>query len=270
MNPQTLIFLHVPKAGGSTLRNLLHHQYAPESCFGIESDINADINRLFATCPARRKQIRLVTGHMGFGAHVLFKDAKYITFLRSPVERVVSEYRFIKNNVHHALHLQVQDLTLLEYLNSGLSSQISNGQTRLIAGVCEPGVPGVVSSRDITSADYEQALINLERRFVLPSTLTYYDETLVLWAKEFGWSRPYYQRQNITQGEVLQPNARELDKINSLNSWDRQLYCYVQQQMNDAINGQPRAFKLEVLAYKALNWLYGKQCAVKHRLYALH
>ncbi len=189
-----LIFLHIPKAGGSTLRKLLHQQYTRNETCKIESDINGNIRRFNALDSGQRQQIKRLTGHMAYGLHTQLAGAKYLTFLRDPIKRVVSEFQFISTNPYHVLYSSVSQMSLTDYLQCGLSSQISNGQTRLIAGVSQEGQLGVPGTREIKKIDYQKALNNLQQNFILPGILDFYDETLLLWAKKFNWSKPYYPR----------------------------------------------------------------------------
>jgi hypothetical protein len=263
-----LIFLHIPKAGGSTLRHLLHKQYPAEQVYKIESDINGDIQRFTQLNEADRTPIQLITGHMSYGLHQCLPGAKYLSFLRDPINRVISEFAFVSGNPHHVLYESVKHMSLSEYLRCGLSSQISNGQTRLIGGVCQDHCVGVPSNRAITEADYQRALYHLEESFILPSTLAFYDETLLLWGKQFGWPLPLYLRENVTPGIRLIPTATERQEILDINHWDTKLYAVVHDKIQNHINAQGPVFRARLKGFKKANWLYGKSVAARRLLKA--
>ncbi len=258
-----LIFLHIPKAGGSTLRALLHKQYEASATYKIESDINGDILRFQSMPAAERKRIKLITGHMAFGLHSSLPGAAYITLLRKPESKVLSEFRFIKQNPYHVLHESVSKMSLSDYLDCGLSSQINNGQTRLIAGVCKEGLNAVPGNRELTKGDFEQALINLRDHFIHPGTLEYYDETILLWAQYFGWNKPFYLRENVTAGQFKAPTSAEREKIAKLNQWDIKLYQSVTDAIETALSNQTAVFDKKLNLFKRANWLYGKTQAAK-------
>ena len=79
-----------------------------------------------------KDQIRLLKGHIPFGIHESYSStAKYVTFLRDPVERIISYYFFLKRRPNHPLHgfkqfnnkMSLQDFVL----NMG-HDKINNGQ----------------------------------------------------------------------------------------------------------------------------------------------
>ncbi len=264
-----ILFLHIPKAGGSTLRSLLHQQYPASQIYKIESDITGDILRFAELAPEQLNQIRLVTGHMAFGLHAKLKQAKYLTLLREPVKRVVSEYRFIASNPHHVLHAAVSQLSLLDYLDSGLSGQISNGQTRLISGIWEEGQCGVPGGREVTEADYQTALANLDRYFISPGVLDYYDETLITWQQALSWRWPFYLRENVTPGRSKPLSDAETEAMIALNQWDIKLYESVRVHQEAELASRPAGFHARVHLFKTLNRAYPKWLALRHRFVAL-
>ena len=105
-----VIFVHVPKTAGSSLRGELAARLQPD--MNIEVDYNDatrlfrdkmdDAVRNFLAGPA--EHIRFASGHL-MGRHVAqmrsaMQGARFITFLRDPVERVVSDYRYQRSPKH--------------------------------------------------------------------------------------------------------------------------------------------------------------------------
>src|SRR5579871_2524947 len=117
-----LIFLHVPKAGGSTLHRILEREYSGrtvrETRFGAEAEAE-----LAGLTVAERNEVALLKGHMHFGLHELFpRPTTYVTFLREPVARIVSHYYYVRSHPDHFLHQTVvgESLDLHAYAESGL------------------------------------------------------------------------------------------------------------------------------------------------------
>lgn len=66
-----LIFLHLPKNGGTTFHSLLNRLYPKETTFTIESVTNSKSNEdvFINMSDAERAHINLVKGHTLFGLH---------------------------------------------------------------------------------------------------------------------------------------------------------------------------------------------------------
>ena len=62
--------------------------------------------------------------------------SKYITFLRDPVERLISHYHYVLRRPKHYLYEQVvkDGLSLSDYVTSDISPELSNHQVRMISG----------------------------------------------------------------------------------------------------------------------------------------
>src|SRR5262245_10933147 len=101
-----VIFLHIPKAAGSTLLRILDGYYSKERIFDIIGSRLKETTAEFTGLPAaRRAEIMLLRGHMPFGLHeYLPKPSTYITMFRNPTARVVSGYYFARTHRAHYLH----------------------------------------------------------------------------------------------------------------------------------------------------------------------
>lgn len=104
------IFVHVPKTAGSSLRGELAQRLHPD--VNIEVDYT-DTTRLFRDkmddavtrfLAGPAATVRFASGHL-MGRHVAqmraaLSNARFVTFLREPVERVVSDYRYQRSPKH--------------------------------------------------------------------------------------------------------------------------------------------------------------------------
>src|SRR5690554_3093712 len=107
---QNLIFLHLPKNGGSTLHGILNRLYPKDRTFNIKVIDNTKLNiSEFKELPIEdRAQIKLLKGHMTFGLHeYLVGPSKYITFLRKPEDRITSFYHYAKSRPQHRLYKKI-------------------------------------------------------------------------------------------------------------------------------------------------------------------
>ncbi|HSK16946.1 MAG TPA: sulfotransferase family 2 domain-containing protein [Gaiellaceae bacterium] len=249
-----LVFLHIPKTAGSTLVSFLEREYGSGAVLDLYDSTFGD--EATSLTPERLRRTRVVVGHFYFGVHEhLPRPCRYLTFLRDPVDRVVSHYRFVQRQPEHYLHETASTLSLSEYVRSCGTAEPNNDQTRLLAG------------RKLASGDggSSRAMLpvakrNLDRHAVVGLTEAF-DASLLLMRRVFGWSRPFYVSRNIgDRREVVDPDTRGL--ILSHNELDAELYRYGRERFENEIREQGAAFARELRAFRRLNRVYGKTRAL--------
>ena len=137
-NKPILIFLHIPKSGGTTLKTILWQQVFPSRIYNLYERGNHKerIIQLNHLLKGKKKKITLIMGHVGYGIHsYLPGDYKYITMVRDPIKRVVSMYHHIQRDPMHQFYSLVKNMTLSEYLTSGIDEASTNSQVRFLSGV---------------------------------------------------------------------------------------------------------------------------------------
>lgn len=231
MEFDNLIFLHIPKAAGSTLHPILERHFSRNVRHTIYYDVENRMAHFRGLPLADRNDVRLLKGHFPYGLHdSLVGKTTYVTLLRNPIERVVSHYYYVKRTPRHYLYDQVisTKMGLADYVRSGITGELDNGQVRLLAGV-DQAIPFGSCTRehlDIAKHHVEQdfALVGLSERF---------DESLVLMCIVLGWAwLPYYRNLNVTKGR---PQHREIDPdviaaIRETNRFDIELYEWVSER----------------------------------------
>src|SRR6185436_7498297 len=170
----TLVFLHIPKAAGSTLDSLLAQRFDPARTLTIRNSVK-QIEELKALSGEERAKLDLIKGHFPYGIHEhLPRPCEYITMLRDPVERMISHYYYVLRTRGHYLHelVTTKGIGLKDYAVGGLSEELDNGQVRLISG-CGRRPPYGACSREFL----ELAKQNLRERFALVGLAERFDET---------------------------------------------------------------------------------------------
>lgn len=232
---EKLIFLHIPKSAGSTIQTIFKRLYKRNSYFvdGNHPDLNIIKDKLVS-----QKNIRLCFGHMDFGIHEnIGQEYKYVTIIRDPIERVISQYYYVKRLSKNYLHDQAfkeNNFSLAEYVESGLSTELNNGQVRILIGA------GGFHKKLYTKYEIpfgkcerwmlEEAKLNIEKHFVFCGLQEYFDESLVLMKKELGWKWNIgYVSQNIThrRRKASELDDKTLKIIRDANALDIELYEWV-------------------------------------------
>ncbi|MAS33846.1 MAG: hypothetical protein CL610_07560 [Anaerolineaceae bacterium] len=225
----TTIFLHIPKTGGNTLSQILRRLYNSEHTRSIYSLKDLDT---FLNAPLEdRSTVELLEGHFSYGIHdYLPRPSSYITMLRDPVERILSLYYYILREPANYLHRTVvdQQMSLEAFVNSNLTIEVTNFQTRALAGM--------TLDPDSTQVVGEEALMLAQRRlrenFAVAGVLDKFDESLVLLSDHFGWnlsdSKLSYTKGNVSHGRPTRHDISDhiYRAILKTNELDYELYRY--------------------------------------------
>jgi hypothetical protein len=247
-----LIFLHLPKTGGSTLTTLLRWQYRSLHPDQIARFITAQQTfEEIDTLPLeQRARLKLLVGHFAYGVHEYIpKPCSYITIVREPVQRVVSLYRYIVSAPSHPLHetLTSSSLSLNDYIGSGIHHyQTDNALTRQLAGRDEEG--------DLTPRDLEIAKHNL-RSFLAVGLTEAFDESVTIFKRILGWRTPFYFNRNVSRRGPRpdQVAATTLESIRERNTFDVELYDMARSQFDHLVKQSGPGFNREVNRFKRLN-----------------
>jgi hypothetical protein len=258
-NGGTLIYLHIPKAAGTTFSVMLMNRFDRGRILNIREPAQG-IEELKRMPSIQREQLQLIQGHFAYGIHEhLAQPYEYITILREPVDRLISHYYFVLRDQTHPLHERVtsQNLGLKEYVLSGLSPELDNGQVRAISGRGR-GVPQGACSRELL----DQAKDNLQHRFSLVGLAERFDETMLLVSRKFRWRHLYYVRENVTTNRprTEQFSPEIIEAIKAANSLDMELYAFARELFQSAVRQRGGLFfNFRLARYKARNSTYGEQ-----------
>lgn len=244
-----LIFLHLPKCGGTTLNRLIEWEYPLSRIFSVDPSFFRWSHRKVSRWPqADLDKMLVFKGHMPFGLHErLSRPATYITFLREPVERVISEYFFAKHHRLHPQHKRMQSLTLEQY---ALGTPHHNMQTKLIAG--RGNYPDFLAG-DCNDDVLATAYHNLDEHFSFAGLTERFDEGLAKLKLMFGWNIARYANFNVTpvrlQKNKVPPEVQAL--IAERNRYDCALYARVEARYKEAMTSESGRLRSELETIRA-------------------
>ncbi|WP_420629573.1 sulfotransferase family 2 domain-containing protein [Candidatus Leptofilum sp.] len=247
---QTAIFLHIHKTAGTTLHAILRRQYAAAEVYNIDAK-GHNFDHFRQLKQTQFANIRLLKGHMDYGLHeFLPQPAVYFTFLREPIERVISYYAFIQRTPQHPHHQAANELSLYEFANQQIDPLMANGQTRQLTG----GYPQYEFG-DEADTLLAKAKRHLQNHFVIVGLTEQFDESLILLQKTFSWQNVWYQRQNVGSNRPKKSRINEevLALLTEQNQADKELYAYGRSLFQAQIAQQGALFPYRVQLFRWLN-----------------
>jgi Galactose-3-O-sulfotransferase len=222
---QAVIFLHLPKCGGTTLNRIIEWEYNPLRIFSVDPIFFLwSFQKLNRWPRERLAGIRVFKGHMPFGIHrKLPQPSTYITFLRHPIDRVISAYYFARNYKLHPKHHIVRRMTMDEYVRSWPNHNV---QTKYLSG--RP-FTGDWHAGECNEEMLELAKENLATHFSLVGLTERFDEGLALLKIIFGWNIAQYAKFNVTRSRPRKNtlSSSTLELIAERNRYDVALYDHV-------------------------------------------
>jgi len=97
-----LLSIHIPKTAGRTFREILKSQYGVDGVLSLDHHYLTKHNEQLADHPT--DQYPVIHGHLPYQqiSKVALPSSRYITWLRHPVDRVISNYYYYKHSVFPA------------------------------------------------------------------------------------------------------------------------------------------------------------------------
>jgi hypothetical protein len=243
-----IIFLHLPKTGGVTLRRTLRWKYAPEM-LNLET-LTKPAKSLADVPLSERRSARVLTGHLHYGVHEYIPQrCEYITLLREPIARVVSYYYYILGHPRHWRHGEMvrSGMSLDEFARTSPERGVENDQTRMLSG----RGAGELDAGRLGREALDEAKRNLER-FLVVGVTERFDESFILIRRALGWKFPLYVTANVaTSAKPASETA--LQSIRERNQLDLELYEFAHGLLSAAIEHQGDSLQREVAVFRALN-----------------
>ncbi len=282
----TLIFLHIQKAAGSTFNKILDSQYKKQDVISTRLIVRGKYGdnwvrhttveregvakRTVANMSsADKSKIKVLKGHFEFGWHELFpNDCVYITFLRDPVKRIVSQFDYINrlNNHHIAERIKKDNISLSQFVEQGISLVTDNGMTRRLAGLSDE-----VGFKEYDDSILDKAIDNIENHFCFVGLSEHFDESILLLKEKLQWNKsPIYLRKNVTKKKQKSkvPDESTIKVIKEHNQLDLKLYEYVRTKFLDDLDHIDNQFVRRLEKFKKRNGAYQNIYSTLHPVYS--
>lgn len=111
-----IIFVHIPRTGGTSIKNYFNFYYGRESY--------SEINNLKPLTQKEFKKKEIFLGHKPYTELKIKKKLIVFTLLRNPEERIISRFYYLKNFLHAKKYVKTEfnvvnkyNLSLGEYLD---------------------------------------------------------------------------------------------------------------------------------------------------------
>ena len=231
------VMIHVPKTAGTTLKEILRRHY-PALHVRTGGNVVKSYEKALretekaGSALADDPTVIAVHAHVPFGFNRFFPaDARYLTFLRDPIERAVSNH--YHENRHRIADGEFSRLATPDEVRAGaaLLPYLDNLQTRFLADVEHP------FAVHATDELLEQAKASLRDRFTFVGITERFDESLLLLNGICGWPLTSYRKEKVATGDDQQGYGRRRPRVAELppetvavfeehNRLDRELYAY--------------------------------------------
>jgi hypothetical protein len=273
--PEVLIFFHIPKTGGRTMKVVIQHCLADQCFDGDLTDPDtalwvrstARIAEKFNQLPIERQHaVRCMVGeHVSMDVAGIFdRPSKFFTIVREPVDRVISNFYFSRTLAELPTHRFIKDMTLEEYLDSSMGLDHDNQQVRMLSGCPELDAPWhtkrgriCISAPPVKCRHLEMAKRNIEERFLVAAPMEKFTALVWFLKRLYGWPihRAVFRIHNESPArpklDAMSETTRK--RLERLNQYDIELYKWVKERFAKQIELLEPNFSREVRLFDLLN-----------------
>lgn len=207
-----IVSIHIPKTAGTSFRNVLDGQYEPGAVarLDINNKLQLRVNRKILKTARVPKDVKVIHGHFVFDVlrkfFALKDDVKVVTWLRDPVERVVSNFYYLEGQMREVMEIGVNRRNLRATMQRSLLEYARSPLSRNVMSAYLAGIP-------------------LEELFFIGLTDRFEDDLLEL-SRKLQWAKtPNVPKDNAAPKKRPELPIEVYAEIAELNSDDMALYA---------------------------------------------
>jgi hypothetical protein len=206
-----LVSVHIPKTAGTSFRNILKSVYGDQRVIRLDIDLTygkLKINEKLFNNKSFNKKWQVIHGHFSpntlNNSILISPETPYITWLRDPVERVMSNYYYLEKRLKEELNEEAKDLDILAKMQRTLIEYARAEKNRNRMSKFLDGKP-------------------LED-FLFVGLTEHFSEDLVDLSSLLGWANFKEFKYNVTDKRVNNVSEDVKEEIKQLNIKDVELY----------------------------------------------
>ena len=252
LEDDTLVFMHLPKTGGTALRASLLRAFDTSATALIypSTDLDASMTRAEFVSLSREAldRLRLVMGHFQFGIHEqIGRPSRYATIIRDPVDRVVSLYyhyrnlpgiRFGGKGHRERLRMRLTRTSMEDWVFQGDRRTADNVAIRNITG------RGDVPFGQCTDGLFDEAMERIDRHFIALLATERMSEGAILMSRIIERDLPQVGVENANPKrpalEELDPSV--IERVRELNRYDLRLHQLALGRLEGVVMDERRAW----------------------------
>ena len=243
-----IIFIHIPKTAGTAFS-----YYLKSNCGAPDRIVEAFYGDYSIYDSVENAS--LILGHTIYREMAArFPAASFVTWLRHPLKRVISQYKswHNPNNLHE--HWKSNSLRDFEHIyftqNASFEEFALSDNLRLLNNIVnvQTGVLSSLGSPHHRRRILESAKENLERNFRFFGIVEQFDASIELFQSEFDWKAEFQDLEisaNRSKQQEIQPSDRAIGRVMQRNDLDMELYEFACELLNHRLAESKRTAKPE-------------------------
>jgi Domain of unknown function (DUF4118)/Sulfotransferase family len=226
-HPEAVLFMHISKTAGTAFREAMVKNYRQSEVAYLYPDPPGFLSDNLALLPLQqRANFRLVVGHFQYGIEqFLPQPSTYISIVRDPVARVISEFRYLLKKQPAGNGENDSPLHLVDLLEQHRYSILDNHMVRCFSGVSETDFPPGRIDRHV----YELAVDHLRTKFAFVGHQERSQEAYSTLQQRFDWKAGSLELVNAASIPISKEYEAARTAIEHFNRWDCLFYSEVRQ-----------------------------------------